>query len=152
MTESIIRFRPAAEADVVLIGAGYDRTSSFGKGADLGPAAILHCLETQLEIYDRVSRSAPAEELSIARVDAGDLAALDPPAMVEALRAVYESHAGRLPRTGRRRPLGLQRRMARARRPGRPGDDRADRRPRRSARGRFGLQRRAPTADSRTRR
>jgi len=96
MTESIIRFRPAAEADVVLICAGYDRTSSFGKGADLGPAAVLHCLETQLELYDRVSGTAPAEELSIARVDVGTLAALDPPQMVAALREEYEKHAGRL--------------------------------------------------------
>lgn len=96
MTESILRFHPPETAEVVLIEAAYDRTSSFGKGADRGPAAVLDCLETQLEIHDRVSGSAPAEELAIARVSGGDLEALEPETMVAELRRSYDRYAGRL--------------------------------------------------------
>jgi agmatinase len=95
MARSILRPVSPDEADVVLIEANYDRTSSFGKGADHGPRAVLDCLETQLEVYDRTSGTRPAERLGIARVDPGDLNGLDPEAMVAALRKVYASHAGR---------------------------------------------------------
>ena len=99
-TEAVVRsiLSPVSpdRADVVLIEAGYDRTSSFRKGADRGPRAVLDCLETQLEIHDRISGTSPAERLGIARVDTGKLDELDPESMVAALRQVYARHAGRL--------------------------------------------------------
>jgi len=87
---SIINCLEPRDADVVLIGARYDGTSSFGKGADRGPQAIRACLDRQIELYDRTSGTSPAERLRIAWVDAGDLARLDPQAMVERLAAEYE--------------------------------------------------------------
>jgi len=89
---SIINCARSSEADVVLIGAAYDGTSSFGKGADRGPRAIRECLDTQIEFHDRISDSAPAERLRIAWVDAGDLADLDPETMVDRLGRVYREH------------------------------------------------------------
>ena len=93
MPASIINCEDPREADVVLIGARYDGTSSFGKGADRGPAAIRACLDTQIEFRDRVSGTSPAAKLRIAWVDAGDLARLSPEGMVERLTAEYRRHA-----------------------------------------------------------
>jgi agmatinase len=90
-----INCRDAADADVVLLAAPYDRTSSFGKGAQRGPAAIRGCMETQIELYDRVSRSIPARDRRIAWVEVEGLERLEPAAMVERLAAVYREHAPR---------------------------------------------------------
>ena len=51
MPDSIINCSDPKSADVVLLGANYDVTSSFGKGADKGPAAIIGCLDKQIEFY-----------------------------------------------------------------------------------------------------
>jgi agmatinase len=93
MPASIINCEDPSDADVVLIGARYDGTSSFGKGADRGPAAIRACLDTQIEFLDRVSGTSPAERLRIAWADAGDLDRFSPASMVEHLRVEYERHA-----------------------------------------------------------
>jgi len=93
VAESILNCADPGDADVVLIGARYDGTSSFGKGADEGPAAIRACLDRQIEFLDRVSGGSPAERLRIAWVDAGELGKLDPRSMVERLTDVYRSHA-----------------------------------------------------------
>lgn len=89
MAASIINCQEPRDADVVLIGARYDGTSSFGKGADRGPQAIRACLDRQIEFYERTTGTSPAERLRIAWVDAGDLARLDPAGMVERLTAEY---------------------------------------------------------------
>ena len=90
--ERVINCERAEDAQVVLLAAPYDRTSSFRKGADGGPAAIRDCLDAQLEIYDRVSDSSPALERRIAWVDVPGLEHLEPAAMVERLGAVYRSY------------------------------------------------------------
>jgi len=96
VAESIINCARPEDADVVLLGAPYDRTSSFGKGADRGPAAIRACLDTQLEFYDRVSDRSPARECRIAWVDVEGLGELEPEAMVQRLTEEYGRHASRL--------------------------------------------------------
>ena len=94
MADSIINCADPADADVVLIGARYDGTSSFGKGADAGPEAIRACLARQIEFFERTTGESPGERLRIAWVDAGELGSLDPEAMVERLSEVYRGHAG----------------------------------------------------------
>jgi len=96
VADSIINCPRAEEAQVVLLGASYDRTSSFAKGADRGPAAIRACLDTQIEFYDRASAGSPARELRIAWIDVAGLEELDPEAMVERLAAEYARHGPRL--------------------------------------------------------
>jgi N1-aminopropylagmatine ureohydrolase len=96
MSDSIINLSDPSLADVVLIGVGYDTTSSFGKGARDGPSAIRACLDHQIELFDRVSGGTPAGRLGIAWVDVGDLNELDPERMVDRLERVYRAHAGRL--------------------------------------------------------
>lgn len=93
--QSIINCQNPKEADVILIGANYDITSSFGKGANLGPSAIVNCLHSQVEFYDRFTGVSPAEEAKIAYHDLGDINHLSPEDMVQSLNYAYASHAGK---------------------------------------------------------
>jgi agmatinase len=52
------RYRDPSKAKVVIVPVPYDRTSSWGKGADKGPAAILEASEI-VENYDIESDSEP---------------------------------------------------------------------------------------------
>ena len=88
MAESLLNCENPKEADVVILAANYDRTSSFGKGADKGPEAIRECLDWQIEFYDRVSGWSPVEHKKIAWHDPGDLSQLSPEAMVQKLSQV----------------------------------------------------------------
>jgi agmatinase len=95
VADSIINCADAEQADVVLLGAAYDVTSSFGKGADRGPAAIRDCLDHQLEFHDNISGGNPASRLRIAWEETGDLNRLSPEAMVTQLGQTYRRHDGR---------------------------------------------------------
>jgi len=96
MAETLINCARPEDADVVLLGAAYDRTSSFNKGADRGPAAIRACFDQQLEIYDRASDRSPSEERRIAWVDVEGLEPLEPEAMVERLVEEYRRYQNSL--------------------------------------------------------
>ena len=56
----------ANDADVILAKIPYDKTSSFGKGADKGPDAIINCLDAQIELYERFTKWDPSKHLKIA--------------------------------------------------------------------------------------
>ena len=106
MPASIVNCENWEEADVVLLDAPYDRTSSFGKGADKGPAAIKEMLDRQIEFYSRWTRRVPADEVKIAYRDLAeqyaDLAGWDvgfgesaPGEMVERVAEVYGRFFGK---------------------------------------------------------
>lgn len=65
--QSITGHPSLSGADAVVIGAPYDLDASFGKGARHGPAAILACLERQIELFDRFNQSEPARMFKIAQ-------------------------------------------------------------------------------------
>lgn len=90
MAEGMVNCDDASEADVVLMSAQYDVTSSFGKGADKGPQAILKCLNEQIESFERMTRTEPSESLKIAYHDLGELNALPPEEMVKRVAEEYE--------------------------------------------------------------
>lgn len=94
MAASIINCSDPKEADVVLLGANYDVTSSFGKGASHGPAAIVNCLNTQVEFLDRYTGLVPRDHLKIAYHDLGDLNSLAPEEMAEVVKNAYGEHLG----------------------------------------------------------
>lgn len=94
MVSSIINCVNHGEADVVLLGANYDVTSSFGKGANLGPSAIVNCLHSQVELYDRITGSSPAEEAKISYHDLGNINHLRPEEMVEFVKENHSAHFG----------------------------------------------------------
>lgn len=89
MADSIINFDDPSHADIVLIGVDYDRTSSFGKGADKGPEAIVNCLHTQIELWDRLSDTVPAETARIAYTSAGGTNHLAPEEMLDCGEQLY---------------------------------------------------------------
>lgn len=93
--DSIINCPDPASADVVLLGAPYDGTSSFGKGADRGPGAIVGCLDRQIEFYERVSGTEPTSELKISYQAVEGLAQVAPGEMVERLTQTYAGLAGK---------------------------------------------------------
>ena len=80
--ESIINCKNFGDADIVLVAANYDKTSSFGKGADKAPVEIKICLDTQIEFFDRYSRSVPRNKKKIFYSDLGNLNSLSPEKMV----------------------------------------------------------------------
>ena len=84
------------ESDVLLLGIEYDKTSSFGKGADKGPKAIIDSFDTQLEIYERLTKSCPAKELKISSSIISNLKDKDPELMVEEVssefRELFDRH------------------------------------------------------------
>lgn len=86
---SIINCPDPQKADVVLIGANYDRTSSFGKGADKGPAAIMNALENQIEVFERFTKTESAKKIKIAYYDLGELNSLLPQEMVERVSKAF---------------------------------------------------------------
>lgn len=70
------------KADVLLLGVEYDKTSSFGKGADKGPKAIIDCFDTQLELYERNAKWSPARHLKISSTILSNLKNKEPESMV----------------------------------------------------------------------
>lgn len=82
MVERILS-RNIKKADVLLLGIEYDKTSSFGKGAAKGPAAILGCFDTQLELYERFTKWSPAKKLKISSTILSDLKDKKPEVMVK---------------------------------------------------------------------
>lgn len=71
------------KADVLLLGIEYDKTSSFGKGADKGPRAILDCFDSQLELYERFTKWSPAKQLKISSLILSNLKNKKPESMVK---------------------------------------------------------------------
>jgi agmatinase len=93
---SVVNVEPQ-NAEVLLISANYDRTSSLGKGADRGPAAILQMLNTQVELFDLGARFDPSAHLKIGHVELGDLNHCSPEEMVGAVANVYRRYPGAFP-------------------------------------------------------
>ena len=54
------------DADAVLIGVPYEHGASFGTGAAAGPAAIVACLDQQIELLERHTGTEPAQRYAIA--------------------------------------------------------------------------------------
>ncbi|MEK7083582.1 MAG: arginase family protein, partial [Patescibacteria group bacterium] len=65
MTATIINNQKPNEANVVLIGIPFDRSSGLN-GADGGPEAIRKMLNEQIELYEPITGTSPAEYLNIA--------------------------------------------------------------------------------------
>jgi agmatinase len=66
MAESIINCASLEDADAILIGVPYEHGASFGTGAAGGPAAIVACLDQQIELLERHTGTEPAQRYAIA--------------------------------------------------------------------------------------
>ncbi len=83
MVASIINWSEPDSADAVLISAPYGHGASFGAGASRGPAAIIACLDRQIELFERHTRTEPAADYRIAHRLLAEVETLSPEAMVE---------------------------------------------------------------------
>ncbi len=83
MVASIINCERPEAADAVLISVPYGHGASFGGGAGAGPAAIVACLDRQIELFERHTRTEPALDYRIAHRLLGEVATFSPEAMVE---------------------------------------------------------------------
>jgi agmatinase len=90
MVDAIIKSE-SKEADVLLIKANYDKTSSFGKGADKAPDKIVSLIDSHIEVYDRQTKQDTSENIKISSFDLGDLNKLSPEEMVKKIKNFYSS-------------------------------------------------------------
>ena len=94
MLASIINCAVPEDADALLIGAPYERDASFGRGAAGGPAAIVACLDRQIELFERHTRTEPASRYRIAYRMLHDIGSLPPEAMVERIAGAVQRSDG----------------------------------------------------------
>ncbi|MDZ4786060.1 MAG: agmatinase [bacterium] len=97
MALSIINCDDPKNADFIIIGANFDRTSSFGKGSDKGPGAIIECLHTQIEFYERLSGNSPAIDRKISYLDLGEMNTLSPEEMVKKIKGALSKNINAFP-------------------------------------------------------
>ena len=77
---------------VIILGAGYEKTCSFGKGASNGPKKVIECFNEQVESYDRFSKSNLLNFLEIRSKQIENIKDLDPKEMIEAVKNEYEKN------------------------------------------------------------
>lgn len=87
MVASIINCARPEEADALIVSVPYEHGASFGGGASLGPAAIVACLERQIELLERHTGTEPAHLYRIAHRRLDGVGELAPAAMVETVAA-----------------------------------------------------------------
>ena len=92
MVDSIINCDDPSKAQVVLLAANYDKTSSFRKGSFLGPKAIKDCLDTQIEFYEPYTGTVPRDLCKILYDGIGGLSSLRPEKMIRKLATEFKQH------------------------------------------------------------
>ena len=78
MADSIINTKKINDADVVLVSAGYEKTASSHKGTIDGPRAVIECLNSQIEFFDKKFKTEVNNFVKIAHQDLGNLQKLSP--------------------------------------------------------------------------
>lgn len=79
MSNSIINLKNKTRgADVVIVSAPYEKTASSRKGTVHGPKAIIKCLDTKLEFFDRTFKCEPNGFIKTAHKDISDMNKLSP--------------------------------------------------------------------------
>lgn len=78
MVNSILNEKRTENADVVIVSAAYEKTASSRKGTIHGPKAVIKCLDTKLEFFDRTFKCEPNQSLKIAQKDLGNISKLTP--------------------------------------------------------------------------
>jgi agmatinase len=92
MADSIINTKDAKNADVVIVSAGYEKTASSRKGTVNGPKAVIKCLDTKLEFFDRTFKKEVNSIVNISSQDLGDISSLSPEQALEKITAECIEH------------------------------------------------------------
>ncbi|TSC77655.1 MAG: agmatinase [Parcubacteria group bacterium Gr01-1014_24] len=78
MIDSIFSAKNMDEADAVIVSAPYEKTASSRKGTAKGPKAIIHMLDSKLELFDRNYKIQPCDKIKIAVKDLGNINSFSP--------------------------------------------------------------------------
>lgn len=87
MLPTIINSQKIDEANVVLLGIPFDRSSGL-PGADSGPKIIIKMLNEQIEFYEPITGTSPAEYLKIHYVKIEGLKHVSPEGMVKIVKSI----------------------------------------------------------------
>jgi len=88
--KSIINEKKIENADVVILSAPYDKTASSHKGTVNGPKAVVECLESQIEFYDRQYKVDAIDYIKTAHQNLGNLNKLSPEKVLRTIHATAE--------------------------------------------------------------
>jgi agmatinase len=78
MVKTIINTKDINKADVVLVSAPYEKTASSHKGTVNGPKAVIKCLDTQIEFFDRKYKIDVIDYIKTAHLNLSTLPKLTP--------------------------------------------------------------------------
>src|SRR5574343_190786 len=84
--KSIINEHNVDKADVVILSLPYDKTASSHKGTVAGPKAIVKCLDTQIEFFDKKYKVNVNDYVKIAHEEIKDLNSLSPEKTFDKIR------------------------------------------------------------------
>lgn len=87
MAESIINEKNIEKADVVLLSAPYEKTASSHKGTVNGPSAVIKCLDTQIEFFDRKFKVDVVDFIKIAHQELDNLQKLSPAEVLQKIKS-----------------------------------------------------------------
>lgn len=88
--KSIINEPKWEKADVIMLSASYDKTASSHKGTVNGPKAVIECLESQIEFYDREYKLEIIDYVKTAHVDLGNLNKFKPELVYKKINTIAE--------------------------------------------------------------
>ena len=78
MVDSIFSVKNISEAEVVVLGAPYEKTASSHKGTINGPKAVMDILDSKLELFDRTYRSEISKKIKIGHKNLNGINLLSP--------------------------------------------------------------------------
>ncbi|HEV7423907.1 MAG TPA: agmatinase [Candidatus Paceibacterota bacterium] len=78
MVDSIFSAKNINEAEVVVLGAPYEKTASSHKGTVNGPKAIMDMLDSKLELFDRTYKAEVSKKIKIGQKNLRDIISLSP--------------------------------------------------------------------------
>ena len=90
MIKTIINEKNIDKADVVILGAPYEKTASSHKGTAKGPEAVVKCLDTQIEFFDRKYKVNVNDFVRIANQNLQSLEKLSPEKALESIKNACE--------------------------------------------------------------
>ena len=86
MIKTIINEKNIEKADVVILGAPYEKTASSHKGTAKGPEAVVKCLDTQIEFFNRKYKVNVNNFVKIANQNLNGLEKLSPEKTLESIK------------------------------------------------------------------
>jgi agmatinase len=91
MVKTIINEKNLDKADVVLLSAAYEKTASSHKGTIAGPKAVIKCLDTQIEFWDRKFKVEVNDFVKIAHQNLGNIEKLSPLKTLEKIKSAADA-------------------------------------------------------------